>query len=532
MPQTAPPSKPISASHQIAPLAEILSRRQWNRFLQLTRGMESSHQGAVQERCFLLLIRALAARDMHDRRTFERSAMAYRQASERLTPAQRTALEQMILHERFVPTYQNPRYHLRPRIEMSASVLKSRGLSPAALGQLHKDARDSVTDALYLWHDGKVIMEDHFDAPQQPCLLMSVTKVITAMAMGRLLDKGKLKSLDQPAADFFPEWNKDDKKKAITLRHLMTHTAGLSNGEDLSEAAQSEMTHDAQENTVAFGRTIRSDTAPGNRWIYSNLAFILLGDIVRQVSGQRLDAFVNDAFFAPMGITEWTWRTDRSGNVEAHGHLSLWAQDMAKFGVLMLDGGVWKGKRLLSDAFVKESLRDQTQKNGVRIADAPTMGLAWFLETRDRVPRVVFGERTLQEWRKMEVPAASIAKILPYKGHVMPQAEFEALTRKLYGVKSVRDGAGWSRALGILHYPPVAERVPPRAEDTFVTAFHHSGSGGQFLLCLPEKRFIAARQTSPKDLSDIGKDSGFLSFNYEAAAVAESAVFPTEELLL
>jgi CubicO group peptidase (beta-lactamase class C family) len=515
-----------------SPIVEALQKQQWNRFLRLTRDVSKTRGAKPEERALVLLLRCQAARALHDRQEFERNAAAFRKDLERMPPQGRASFTMLVQSGKAAITYQDSRYRPRPVAVMPSADLKQRGLDLKALETLRRTARENVTDGLYLWHDGKVVLEDHFGAPQEPQVLMSVTKPIVAMAIGRLLDSGTLKSLDQTASDFFPEWKTDANKSRITLRHLLTHTAGLDNGEDLSESAQADMSEAARSDTVAFGRKIRSVAAPGERWIYSNLAFVLLGDIVKQASGKRLDAFMGDEFFAPMGITEWDWMTDRAGNVEAHGHLSLRAHDAAKFGVLMLDSGVWKGKRLLSDAFVRESLRDQTQKDGVRIKEAPTMGLAWFLQTRDRNPKVVFGDRTLQEWKKLEVAPAKIAKMLPYKGKVMTQTEFDALTGRLYGVKNLRDGEGWSRALGIIHYPVVAERVPAKAEDSITASFHHSGTGGQYLVCLRERRFVAVRQTTPKDLSDVGKDSTYLSFISDAAAVADKRIFASDELLL
>src|SRR5690349_18023078 len=109
MPQSPSPTKSQSASKQKSVLLEILTRRQWDRLLKLTRWLEDSRTGSPTDRCFLLLLRAVAARDMHDRRTFERSAAAYRRESARLTSAQRSQMEQMI-PGRFVASYQDPRY--------------------------------------------------------------------------------------------------------------------------------------------------------------------------------------------------------------------------------------------------------------------------------------------------------------------------------------------------------------------------------------------------------------------------------------
>ena len=57
---------------------------------------------------------------------------------------------------------------------------------------------------------------------------MSATKSIVSLAIGRLIDSGKITSLDQPVSDFYPEW-KQGRKKLITVRHLLNHTSGIQN---------------------------------------------------------------------------------------------------------------------------------------------------------------------------------------------------------------------------------------------------------------------------------------------------------------
>src|SRR3954471_18115908 len=105
-------------------------------------------------------------------------------------------------------------------------------LTPAAtkaLTHITDGARQSNTKAMVIWQDGKEI--SHYypgDKAPGPLEAMSVTKSVTALAIGQLLGTGKIKSLDQPVADFYPEWQQGQKKD-ITIRMLMDHTSGLQN---------------------------------------------------------------------------------------------------------------------------------------------------------------------------------------------------------------------------------------------------------------------------------------------------------------
>ena len=102
------------------------------------------------------------------------------------------------------------------------------GIDPAALERLKKRARDSSSDEVVVIKDGKLVADWKFVVNPDPIETMSATKSIVNLAIGKLIDQGKIKSLDQPVADFYPEW-RQGRKERITIRHLMNHTSGLQN---------------------------------------------------------------------------------------------------------------------------------------------------------------------------------------------------------------------------------------------------------------------------------------------------------------
>ena len=99
-------------------------------------------------------------------------------------------------------------------------------LDPIAVGKLVARAEDARSDALVVMKDGKLVGEWHFGRPDGLIETMSMTKSIVNLAIGRLIDAGKIKSIDEPVYTFFPEW-KQGKKKLVTLRHLLNHTSGM-----------------------------------------------------------------------------------------------------------------------------------------------------------------------------------------------------------------------------------------------------------------------------------------------------------------
>ena len=124
----------------------------------------------------------------------------------------------------------------------------------------------------------------------------SLTKVVaTTPALMLLLEQGKV-SLDSPVVHYLAEF-KSPGTSGITVRHLLTHTSGLRATLPLREAPDSAAALRMVLTTVPVA-------PPGTRTVYSDLNAILLGEIVRHVSGQTLDAFVTRAIYAPLGLDQ------------------------------------------------------------------------------------------------------------------------------------------------------------------------------------------------------------------------------------
>jgi CubicO group peptidase (beta-lactamase class C family) len=124
----------------------------------------------------------------------------------------------------------------------------------------------------------------------------SLTKVVaTTPALMLLVEQGKV-ALDSPVVRYLPAFNSPG-TSGITVRHLLTHTSGLRATLPLREAPDSAAALRMVLTTVPV-------VPPGTRMVYSDLNAILLGEIVRHVSGQTLDAYVTRAIYAPLGLDQ------------------------------------------------------------------------------------------------------------------------------------------------------------------------------------------------------------------------------------
>ena len=130
----------------------------------------------------------------------------------------------------------------------------------------------------------------------------SVTKTFTAMAILQLAEQGAL-ALDRPAAEYLPDFPYSSE---ITIRHLLTHSAGIPNPIPLSwiHLREEHSSFDRDEFFQAlFERHRRTRASPNTRFGYSNLGYVLLGRIIEQVSGHNYEQYITENIVEPLGLS-------------------------------------------------------------------------------------------------------------------------------------------------------------------------------------------------------------------------------------
>jgi CubicO group peptidase (beta-lactamase class C family) len=117
---------------------------------------------------------------------------------------------------------------------------------------------------------------------------------------------------------------------------------------------------------------------PGTEWYYNGGNTNLLGEVIRKATGLRMDDFAAEVLFAPLGITDYEWDHINPDVIHASGNLKLRPRDMAKFGYLFLNGGVWNERQIVSQEWVEASTREHTSTLW-----GTGYGYQWWQETYD-----------------------------------------------------------------------------------------------------------------------------------------------------
>ena len=190
--------------------------------------------------------------------------------------------------------------------------------------------------------------------------IASCTKSIMSALIGIAIDKGYIKDVNQPVLDFFPKHvakNLDAEKKAMTLKHLLTMTTGLECRDSYlykwSGIKQMRMSAD----WVQYMIDLPMVEAPGARFEYCNGASFLLSAILQEQTGMNALKFAEKHLFDPLGISDVTWPSNLQGITVGYGRIHMRPQDMAKFGYLYLNDGLWEGEQIISSQWVNVSTR-------------------------------------------------------------------------------------------------------------------------------------------------------------------------------
>jgi CubicO group peptidase (beta-lactamase class C family) len=217
--------------------------------------------------------------------------------------------------------------------------------------------------------------------------LKSCSKSVASLVLGIAIDRGLIRSIDQPVFDFFPELSdlRSPEKDRILLSHLLTMSMGLKwveatpATEDDNDEARMHAAQDACRYVLGL-----AVTAPaGQGFFYNTGALALLSAIVRKAAGGPLDEFARKVLFDPLGITDFEWSRFK-GDSDAGGGLRLRPRDMAKIGQLVLAGGRWNDRQIVSKAWIEASTTAKLKAD-----DYQSYGYLWWLRNTRLNGRVV-----------------------------------------------------------------------------------------------------------------------------------------------
>jgi CubicO group peptidase (beta-lactamase class C family) len=208
--------------------------------------------------------------------------------------------------------------------------------------------------------------------------MKSVSKSVASLAVGIAIDRGLIRSVNEPIFSFFPELSdlRSPEKDRIQLVHALTMSMGLkwveatpATGDYDNDEARMHMASD--QCRYVLGLPV---TAPaGQEFFYNTGALALISAIIRKATGRPLDEFARETLFEPLGIPAFEWERYK-GDTDAGGGLRLRPRDMAKIGQLVLAGGRWNGRQIVPQGWIETSTAPK-----FKAPDGLSYGYLWWL---------------------------------------------------------------------------------------------------------------------------------------------------------
>jgi len=208
--------------------------------------------------------------------------------------------------------------------------------------------------------------------------MKSVSKSVASLVLGIVIDRGLVGSINDPILSFFPELSdlRSPERERIRLLDVLTMSMGLkwveatpATGDFNNDEARMNMAWDPYR--YVLGLPV---TAPaGQEFFYNTGALRLVSAIIRRATGRPLDEFARAALFEPIGIAGVEWNRIR-GETDAGGGLRLRPRDMAKIGQLVLAGGRWNDRQIVSKGWIDASTTQKT-----KATDGQSYGYLWWL---------------------------------------------------------------------------------------------------------------------------------------------------------
>ncbi|MCX7921194.1 MAG: beta-lactamase family protein [Clostridia bacterium] len=253
------------------------------------------------------------------------------------------------------------------------------GVNPEYLKRADLHLSNTNACSFIVIRDGKIVFEKYYNGVDKTDITntYSITKNIVAALIGMAIENQYIKSTEQKVSEFFPEYfgegeDIDARKNELTIKHLLTMTSGFQ--ENWSEWGE-------KQNRISYAINQPIKYPPGEKFQYANTAYHLLSGVLAKSAKKTTLAIAEESLFQPLGIKNKRWEADQQQYNTGYANLYLSPRDIARFGLLYLNNGMWEGKQIVPKSWVKESLQAHTYIDS-EIPDTAKIGYGynWFMQ--------------------------------------------------------------------------------------------------------------------------------------------------------
>lgn len=216
--------------------------------------------------------------------------------------------------------------------------------------------------------------------------LRSVTKSIVGLLYGIALSDDLVPALDKSILDQFPEYSQltsNAKRKAITIGDALSMQMGTAWDESLpySDPENSEIAMEMSKDRYRYVLDRPMVAKPGEVWNYNGGATAIIAHLITRGTGMSVDKFAQKRLFTPLGISDFEWVAGQDGEPSAASGLRLNQPDLAKIGVMLVNGGLHEGTQVVPRDWIEASFAPRA-----RLEDGLRYGYFWWLAPQGEPP--------------------------------------------------------------------------------------------------------------------------------------------------
>ena len=260
--------------------------------------------------------------------------------------------------------------------EWSYDTPENQDMNAAALSALHTTYDSFPLLSAVIVRNGVVVDTYYEEGYDEASIytLQSTSKSITSALVGIAIEQGYIENVDVPLSDYFPELlsASDTRWQRITIRHLLTHTSGIA-------STDSGLWYEwqASDNWLDYIFALPIYSEPGTNFDYSTGNTHLLSAVLERATGKTLGEYADEVLFAPLGMTSAGVGTSPEGVGDGGNGFYMTTLDLARFGLLYLNNGIWQDQQIVPADWVEASTTMQAQ----RASDGSRYGYQWWVRS-------------------------------------------------------------------------------------------------------------------------------------------------------
>ena len=238
----------------------------------------------------------------------------------------------------------------------------------------HEHPLDALQGFILIRH-GKVVAEGWWEpyGPDIPHTFFSLSKSFTSTAIGLAVADGLL-TVEDPVLSFFPEESPsdpDENLKSMRVKHLLSMNTGH------LEDTTGHVFRGSDDNWSRAFLSLPVERQPGTWFVYNTAATYMLSAIITKLTGKTLLEYLRPRLLDPLGIVDATWEADPRGISQGGTGLHATTEDIARFGQLYLQNGMWQGTRIVSENWIAEATAAHSDNSNTQTNSDWTAGYGY-----------------------------------------------------------------------------------------------------------------------------------------------------------